>query len=364
MNSNYYARFDCDNIIQLKLYRMAKVFYPLLNDITDRSLRVGLFDILSKQKCIIYTEVAQLKGEKIEVAYIQYNENLLAQIADMPIKKISIFSKGDDNVIIPRNFVKYSSDLMQSLNNTYNVVLHHRSYKTDNEILMVGNDDIHQDVVRNIYLLYGNVITSTLGKYDKTSLDASIQSRNLPNSGGMYYDVYTTLEGLKRCIIKKNIIKVKSNEHYSDLKPIISTLNGNGNTKLVLTNVDVKKINKLRFSIGEHLLAGKYDQLLMMYTNTSVIIHDKVKELRKKLRLEYTYEQIMTIGYLKDTIEYLRCQDEKYIKELMCKNFIVVPIEELGYYMIPSEKAVLTNFQNVNVDIYEKFCQIRLITEI
>lgn len=341
---------------------MAKVFYNLPNDITDRSIHIGLMDILQKQKCVIYTEVNQLKGEKIDVAYIMYNETLITQIADLPIKKMSIFSKGDDKIIIPRNYVKYSSDVVQSMSNMYNIIINNRMYKTETEIIIVGVDNIHQDVVRNIYTLYGNVITSTLSKYDKAQLDVSITSRNLPNSGGMYYVVYTALEGLKQCSIKKNIIKVRSDEHFSDLRPVIGPLTNCD--KIILSNVSVKKVSAMKYSIGDHIIAGKYDQLLSMYTGAIGILNDKIRYIRKKLRLDYTFEQILAIGYLKDSLDYIRGCDEKYVKEIMIKNFAIVPIDDLGYYAIPCGETIFTNIPNVNADLYQKNCFVKSINDI
>lgn len=341
---------------------MAKVFYNLPNDITDRSIHIGLMDVLQKQKCVIYTEVNQLKGEKIDVAYIMYNETLIAQIADLPIRKMSIFSKGDDNIIIPRNYVKYSSDVVQSMNNMYNIIINNRMYKTETEILIVGHDDIHQDVVRNIYTIYGNVITSTLSKYDKTQLDMSIQSCNLPNSGGMYYIIYTAVEGLKQCVIRKNIIKVRSNEHFSDLRPIIGSLTNCD--KIILSNISVKKISMLRYSIGDHIIAGKYDQLFTMYSGALNILNDKIRYIRKKLRLDYTFEQILTIGYLKDSLDYIRGCDDKYVKEVMTKHFAIIPIDDLGYYAIPCGEVMFTNTPSVNIDLYQKNCFIKSINDV
>lgn len=341
---------------------MAKVFYNLPNDITDRSSRMGLMDVLTKQKYTIYTEIGQLKGEKIDIAYIMYNEPLISQLADMSIKKISVFTKGDDNIVIPKNFVKFSSDVMQSMQNTYNIILNNRMYKTETEIIVIGCDDIHQDVIRNIYTIFGNVIMSTLSKYDKNYLNKSIQSRNIPNSGGMYYTIYTTLEGLKKCTIRKNVIKVRSDEHFADLRPFITALQNSD--KVLLSNISVWKIATMKYSIGDHVIAGKFEQLEQMYNGAISILNDKVREMRRRIRLEFNLEQIITIGYLKDKLDYLRGLDNAYIKEIMIKHFAIIPIDDLGNYMVPCGNCIFTNTPQVNMELYQQHCVVKSINDI
>lgn len=340
---------------------MAKVYYNLPNDITDKSTHIGLSDILKRHGIVTYTEMGILKGEVIDIAYILYDETLLSRLADMKIKKISIFSKGDDNIFVPKNFARYSSDKMQSMSNTYNIILNNRNYKTENEIIMCGYDTIHQDIIRNIYAIYGNVITCSYSKFDINSLETSTRSRNIPNTDGMYYNTYAMLEGLKLCTIKKNIIKVGTNGNVSDLKPIITSIQSD---KVAITNIDLKKIATLRYGIGGYIIAGKYDQLLTMFTNTFAILHDKVQSLRRKMRLEYAYEQLLVIGYTKDTFDFMHGLDPNYIKELMNKHFILVSVDDLGYYWIPYEKHTLTNFPNVQSDVYRQHCSVKSFDEL
>ena len=48
----------------------------------------------------------------------------------------------------------------------YNVIMNHKNYKTDYEIIVQGEDNEYQDVIRNFYSLYGNVIMSSCNTYD------------------------------------------------------------------------------------------------------------------------------------------------------------------------------------------------------
>lgn len=343
---------------------MLKVFYDLRNDIVDRSAGyVGIIDLLKNiNKCNIYPELCQIKGEKIDIAYIFYNETLLSQLGEQNIKKISIFSKGDDDIVIPKKFVKYSSELMVTLGGKYyNIILNNKTYKTDNEIIIVGDDDPYQDVIKNIYSLFGNVIVSTLKKY-KQEIDALISSRNLPNSGGIYYNTYTVLEGLKKCIIKKNIVKVRNDEYFADLNPVFTYLQNNN--KIVLTNAFMPKVTKLKFGISDHLIAGKYEQLIKLYSGALNLLNNKVNEMRKKLRIEYTPEQILVVGYLQDKIDFIGAKNNKYIKELMIDNFHIIPLDDFGNYMIPCGKQKLISGTQLNKELYSLVCEVNSIENI
>lgn len=88
---------------------MFKVFYNLPNDLIDRKNgNFGLLDILQFGKHNVLTELGQLKGEKIDMIYMMQDEKLLSQVGELQVKKISVFSKGDDDIVIPKNFVKFS----------------------------------------------------------------------------------------------------------------------------------------------------------------------------------------------------------------------------------------------------------------
>lgn len=351
------------NIFVICMYRMFKVFYNLPNDITDRTIgNIGILDILQTGKCHVYPEQSQVRGEKIDIAYIMYDERLLLQLSEQNIKKISIFSKGDDDIVIPKNFVKYSSELVTSMNGKYyNVILNNRTYKTDNEILIVGDENVYQDVLRNIYSLFGNVIMCITNKY-KAEIDAHIASRHLPNSGGIYYTVYSALEGLKKCTIKKNVIKVRSDEHFSDFSPIITYMQTDD--KIVITNASIKKVAERKFSIGDHIIAGKYEQISKMYSSAMNILNNKVNDMRKKLRIEYTPEQILVVGYLQDKLDFIGAKNEKYVRELMIDNFHVVQIDELGNYMIPCGDKKLQSGKQLDKELYSTVCQIKTIEDI
>lgn len=318
-----------------------KIFYNLPNDIIEKKIGCpSLLDVLQKMKFTIYTELQMLRGEKIEIAYIMYSEQLLNAISEMGIRKISVFSKGDDDIIVPKNYVKYSSDSMISMNNMHNIILNNKNYKTENEIIITGTNDIHQDVLRNIYLIFGNVIMSTLQYYDTKNIECFIKSRNIPNSNNIYYNAYTALEGLKKCVVKKNIVLLRSNEYFSDLSKILLAIPNND--KIVTCNLGWSKTCVMKYGVGDHIIAGKHELLIPMYTNIVNMLVNKLFDIRKKLRLEYTAEQILAIGLLYDKLYFFGAKDNVYAKEIVEKNFIIIPLDEMGYYYIPWGNHTLT----------------------
>lgn len=322
---------------------MVKVFYNLFNDLTEQP-NIRLQDILLENKCDVLTELGQLRNNKIDVAYIMYNEQLIVQLNDYQIKKISVFVKGDDDIIVPKNFVKYSSDKMEALGGKYyNVVLNNKNYRPDTEIILIGQDCVYQDIVRNVYLMYGNVITSTMNKYDPENLALQVKTRNLPNIGNIYFNVFMMFEGLKKCVVKNNVIKVRNDEHFSNLQPVINYLSEN--EKIVTTNFTLQKVSQLKFNISDHLLAGKYENMFLMYSTAMDVLKNKISDLRKKLRLEYTPEQILTVSYLKNVLDFNSAKNEDYVKKIMMEKFHILLINELGNYKLMNGDQVLTNMK-------------------
>ena len=346
---------------------MLKIFYNVRNDFIEKNVQtqtLNVLDILGLHKYNIYTELSQLKGETIDMAYIDYNEVLLSHLGEYRIAKISIIVKNDDDIVVPKNFTKYSSDLMMlKTGKYYNVILNNKNYKTDNEIVMIGEDNVLQDMVRNIYTLFGNVITNTYGKYDMADIDRHITSLNIPNSGNIYYNVFTMLEGLKRCTIKKYVYKVRTDEYFTLLAPI--TLYLQENDKVVMTNAFVHKTTQIKFGLSDHLLAGRYDRMMYMYTNAMGILNDRVRELRKKLRLEYTPEQILVLGNIKDNLDFIGTKEDTYVRKVMGQYFMVIPIDELGHYRIPvGKKNILVSGKQMNRELYNTVCEIKTINEL
>ena len=124
------------------------------------------------------------------------------------------------------------------------------------------------------------------------------------------------------------------------------------------------KVTKLKFSIGDHLLAGKFEQIYTMYSNAIGILNNKVTEMRKKIRLEYTPEQILVLGYLKNSLDFIGAKTEIYVKKTMIKYFNIVPIDDLGNFRVPVANQILISGKTMNKELYASVCEVKSLNDI
>jgi hypothetical protein len=325
------------------------------------SICPNLLEALSKFKVI--TEVSALKTEKVSIAYIVYDEHLLMQLSEFNIGKISVFSKGDDDIIIPRNYVKFSSDFMlSSIGKYYNIILNHKNYRPDVEFLLSGEEQPSQDLARNLYSAYGNVIMCTINSTNRQEMEFQVTTRNLPNVKNIYLTTQIILEGMAKCVYKKYVIKVDVDSYFANLQPIISFLPSTD--KILLVNASFRKVSLLKFGISTHLIAGKFEQLESMYRTTYDILNNKIDKLRKKLRLEYLPEQVLALGYLNDKIDFISAKDESYVKDLTIKYFHIFNIDDLGNYSIRIGDRILTNGKAFDRNLYIGECEVKTVNDI
>lgn len=341
---------------------MSKIFYALSSDIIEKSgNNLGLIDILQKSKFNVYTELAQIRGEKIDIAYVPNDDKLIGQLAEVSVSKISIFANGSDRIVVPKNYVKISSDLMISMRGHFNVVLNSKNYVTEVEFIIQGEDNPYTDVIRNVYLLYGNVITSTWARYDLESVRKQISMSNIPNPGNIYIHVHTVLEGLKKCVIRKYIIRVNAYEYFSLMNQFIEYMKNNPE-KLICNNLGFRKLNHLKFGISESILAGKYELIQGMFQMALNMLHNKLTEIRRKIRLEFTSGQILSMAYLHNKIDFINVKDDGYIRNIMIAFFHIFPVDEMGIIRVPLGRNVLMN--PINKELYDSVCELKSINDI
>lgn len=178
-------------------------------------------------------------------------------------------------------------------------------------------------------------------------------------------NVYTSLEGLKKCVIKKNVIKVRTDEYFGDLVPMIACLSNSD--KIITTNAYFRKTDKIKFNISDHLLAGKYEQLFQMYSNALNMLNNRLTDIRKKIRLEFTPEQILVVAYLKNNLDYLQLKNDlgnQCARETIIKNFQMIPIDDLGCYRIPYETKFLLSGKQMDKDLHAMICEVKDMAEI
>lgn len=143
-----------------------------------------------------------------------------------------------------------------------------------------------------------NKIISELGD-DNVRKTALPSVENIYNYLNIYYQAYSTLEGLY--LIKTDyVIKVRSDEYYFNLKPMIDYI-FNFKDKIVSINYFFRKDNFIKYHISDHLLGGKTSNLHVMFNHAKMLCQNyKSYENTyfNKMRENIAPEIILTMGYL------------------------------------------------------------------
>jgi hypothetical protein len=271
--------------------------------------------ILQELDIDILTRFDQLKGVTIEVAYIDYSDKIITQFQNVNIRKIFVISNITDTVVVPKDFVKFSSNATS--NGQVIVVLNHKDYITECEIVLNGAVHVNRDMQHMISALYGNTIVNDLINYNLAPIENAIKSRQLPNPNNLYIHVYITLEGLHKCDIRKKVILLQSDVLMVNMEKIMSFVSNSD--KLITLDKPSTPLG-----INDTTIAGMHEVLLKMFTNVAQILNNKVIDLRRKLRLEYTPDQIIMMGYMMDKIDYIAARQIEYQRKIVDKWVVYI----------------------------------------
>ena len=172
------------------------------------------------------------------------------------------------------------------------------------------------------------------------------------NKQNRYLQFLSTFKGLQR-VPTKYSIKIRSDEYYSDLMPIMRMLLQDEN-KLVTNDVFFRKISYLRYHPSDHIMAAKTDRLkrlmeLLMYecqfNQNSLKFapfdqHDFWLFVEQQIGIKWIemHERI-------DQQPYKIPSAHDKVKELMIKYFEIVSCSMLGdfYIVANSEKRTYVN---------------------
>ena len=176
---------------------------------------------------------------------------------------------------------------------------------SDTTILVQG--PIHPNCMVNIfnYLRYGNVVLSIwdntpkfienskllnpskdIGKYVENFLNfykpnqnnsiqivlnksitlKELHEKKIYNFFNCYLQFYTTVSGLDS-INTKYTIKVRSDEYYTDLSPIIERMKKSSEKKIITTNTFFRKTPSFPWHPSDHVIAGTTDNLKNIFKN-------------------------------------------------------------------------------------------------
>ena len=172
------------------------------------------------------------------------------------------------------------------------------------------------------------------------------------NSQNRYYQFLSTFKGLQ-WVSTPYVIKVRSDEYYMDLTPVMQLLLEN-DEKLVTSDVFFRRIEYLRYHVSDHVMAAKTPRMLDMFKEMLYDCEFNKNKLKFAPFSQHDFwlfvEQQIGMKYIelcerKEGMIYKHPSDFKMVKELMIKHFDVVNTALLGEFYITAncEKKVFVN---------------------
>lgn len=172
------------------------------------------------------------------------------------------------------------------------------------------------------------------------------------NKQNRYYQFLSSFKGLKLAETKYSI-KVRSDEYYSDLTPLMRVLK-ESDEKLVTNDVYFRRADYLRYHPSDHLFAAKTEKLIRLFELMMYDCQFNKDGLKYAPFNQFDFyifaEQQLGMKWVEmherfEQYPYKFPSDLKEVKRLMSKHFDVVSNHMLGDFYITanSERKVFTN---------------------
>jgi hypothetical protein len=142
--------------------------------------------------------------------------------------------------------------------------------------------------------LNGKIIISTWNNYNFKDVEKYVHTNKICNSQNVYYQVYSTLEGLKK-VKTKYAIKVRSDEIWLDFSNYLKVMYENQN-KITVSNIFLRNSSSYAYHISDHIIGGDINNLLKMFENLKKILDEKI--VLKVWNFKNAPEQFLAISYL------------------------------------------------------------------
>ena len=162
---------------------------------------------------------------------------------------------------------------------------------------------------------------------------------NKYNAANLYYQVVSTLEGLKQ-VKTKYVLKHRSDESYSNLHLVLEQFERNP-TKLLCSNVFFRPLSYAPYHISDHFFLGETKTLVTAFTHLRDYLI-ATADMLEILGNRYSPEQLIALFYLvaaskqELTITGLiaKKNDKKYVYGIMEQYFDVFDIKHLMPYTV------------------------------
>lgn len=172
------------------------------------------------------------------------------------------------------------------------------------------------------------------------------------NSQNRYYQFLSTFKGLQ-WVQTPYVIKVRSDEYYTDLTPIMRLLLENDD-KLVTNDVFFRKIEYLRYHVSDHIMCAKTHRMHQMFKEMLYDCEFNKNQLKFAPFSQHDFwlfvEQQIGMKYIElcerqEGVRYKHPSEPEQVKALMMQHFDVVNTGLLGEFYITAncEKKIFVN---------------------
>lgn len=193
---------------------------------------------------------------------------------------------------------------------------------------------IHPYIDREVEMFYRPNLQPIINEVPDTS--------NVYNDQNRYLQFVSTYAGL-RAVGTEYVIKVRSDEYYSNLLPAIEKFLKNPN-KILTNNVFFRKSACLRYHPSDHLIIGRTSFLKEVYENCIVECEQNgdaieagvFKQTPKRIVPEQQFAMTCIRKLEKKPFKFP--QDTKKVSEVMRKHFEIIDNRELGNFCVSAKK--------------------------
>ena len=180
---------------------------------------------------------------------------------------------------------------------------------------------------------------------------------NITNIANIYYQICSTLEGLK-LVKTKYVMKHRADESYNKLNLVIEKFDPQ---KLLCSNIYFRPIKYQAFHISDHFFIGETSRLTETFSELKKYFDGK-NDYLKILDVRHAPEQMIALFYLATfgyKIEELldSKKDKDFVFEIMVKHFDVFDVKHLKPYSIKHNhlKSIIYDLKKVDKNILLKY---------
>lgn len=246
-----------------------------------------------------------------------------------PNKGMVIVAKSGDDI---KKLDLYTLETSYCYNNAHYLFYRKNGVVYDNVTIIIQGRDTPTTILTACFaFINAKIVISTWNKYNFEQIEHNVKKNGYHNRGNIYYQLYTTLQGLE-LVTTKYVIKIRSDEIYSNFDNLIDLMINN--PKYIITgNQFIRPIRSYPYHISDHLICGKTENLSTMCKNANYLIESRKVSNSFFDKYRMVPEQILTIGYLYG-LNPGHTFSITNAKLDMITHFISISPEEMGGYLL------------------------------